>query len=288
MVMFPNLNLPPSLKPLQHYLKAATEQETRDPVIAYWCRLFALQLGMKLDKKSKEASAVLLPIMDWLEKARTEMHENEAVTNDLVAKAHLENHAMKLFTWADTEDRAAHFNKNVVKAFYTSGIVMDVLETFGEVGLDISEKRRYAKWKATYLHNCLKNGETPIAGPPTDELELFSEPQGNAYGGETKDYQTPFAPDQGRTGWPSVPEMNQTPTPAERRQPVTPAYEPQAVIPPYVPVQPSPSMHQTPDPEIIKKVEKYCRFTMSALNYDDVPEAIKNLELALRLLKTGQ
>ena len=47
-------------------------------------------------------------------------------------------------------------------------------------------------------------------------------------------------------------------------------------------------VHQTPDPEIIKKVEKYCRFTMSALNYDDVPEAIKNLELALRLLKTGQ
>lgn len=25
--------------------------------------------------------------------------------------------------------------------------------------------RKYAKWKSTYIHNCLKNGTTPIAGP---------------------------------------------------------------------------------------------------------------------------
>lgn len=25
--------------------------------------------------------------------------------------------------------------------------------------------RKYARWKATYIHNCLKNGETPQAGP---------------------------------------------------------------------------------------------------------------------------
>ena len=34
----------------------------------------------------------------------------------VVASAHIENHAMKLFLWADKEDRAANFNKNVVKA----------------------------------------------------------------------------------------------------------------------------------------------------------------------------
>ena len=25
--------------------------------------------------------------------------------------------------------------------------------------------RKYAKWKSTYIHNCLKNGITPVAGP---------------------------------------------------------------------------------------------------------------------------
>lgn len=29
--------LPPSFKPLQHYLKAAAEHDKRDPVVAYYC-----------------------------------------------------------------------------------------------------------------------------------------------------------------------------------------------------------------------------------------------------------
>ena len=36
---------------------------------------------------------------------------NEAVSNDIVASAHVENYAMKLFMFADTEDRKANFNK---------------------------------------------------------------------------------------------------------------------------------------------------------------------------------
>lgn len=56
--------------------------------------------------------------------------------------------------------------RNVVKAFYTSSILMEVLQTFGEVSEDIQQNKRYAKWKAAYLHNCLKNGETPVPGPP--------------------------------------------------------------------------------------------------------------------------
>lgn len=27
------------------------------------------------------------------------------------------------------------------------------------------QHRKYARWKATYIHNCLKNGETPQPGP---------------------------------------------------------------------------------------------------------------------------
>ena len=46
-------NCPTSIKPIQHYLKIATEHEKRDPVITYWCRLAALQNGMSLDKSSK-------------------------------------------------------------------------------------------------------------------------------------------------------------------------------------------------------------------------------------------
>ena len=62
--------LPPTLKPIAHILKTGAEHETRDPVVTYWARLAALQNALKLDKKSDEAKAILLPLMDWLEKEK--------------------------------------------------------------------------------------------------------------------------------------------------------------------------------------------------------------------------
>merc|ERR1712002_1161280 len=81
-------NCPPSLKSIQHFLKIANEHDTRDPVISYWSRLTALQTGLTLDKSSNEALAVLLPLMDWLEKEKASRQDDEAVTNEVVASAH--------------------------------------------------------------------------------------------------------------------------------------------------------------------------------------------------------
>merc|ERR1711892_1263472 len=142
---------PPSLKTIQHFLKLATEHDTRDPVISYWSRLTALQTGLTLDKSSKEALEVLLPLMDWLEKEKTTRQDNEAITQEVVASAHVENYAMKLFLVADKQDRAANFGKNVVKCFYSAGILFDVMLTFGSLTPEV----------AHYREDANKEGETP-------------------------------------------------------------------------------------------------------------------------------
>lgn len=36
-----------------------------------------------------------------------------------------------------------------------------------------AQHRKYARWKAAYIHNCLKNGETPQPGPIGLEGESF-------------------------------------------------------------------------------------------------------------------
>lgn len=61
--------------------------------------------------------------MDWLEAAKKGHKDNESITNDTVAQAYLENYAHKLFMFADQNDRASNFGKNVVKAFYSSAMV---------------------------------------------------------------------------------------------------------------------------------------------------------------------
>lgn len=43
--------------------------------------------------------------------------DNEAITNEIVAQAHLENYALKLFNYADQQDRAANFQKYAVVCF---------------------------------------------------------------------------------------------------------------------------------------------------------------------------
>jgi hypothetical protein len=38
--------------------------------------------------------------------------------------------------------------------------------------------RKYAKWKAAYIHNCLKSGQTPVAGPLATGEDQEDEEQG--------------------------------------------------------------------------------------------------------------
>lgn len=59
----------------------------------------------------------------------------------------------------------------MIKAFYTSSLLFDILENFGEIGEEFDKMRKYGKWKAAYIHNCLKNGETPVSGPIGGEGE---------------------------------------------------------------------------------------------------------------------
>lgn len=74
-------------------------------------RLYALQAALKIDKKSEDARTLLVSLMDWLERVKKTHSDNDAITNEVAAQAHIENYAIKLFTWADTQDRAGVFNK---------------------------------------------------------------------------------------------------------------------------------------------------------------------------------
>lgn len=54
------------------------------------------------------------------------------MTQEVVAQAHVEDQAQRLFNYAETQDKNSIFNMKVVKAFYTSGYLFEVLSVFGE------------------------------------------------------------------------------------------------------------------------------------------------------------
>ena len=66
MASFPPL--PPNLRNLQTFMKISSDMEKTDPVITYWIRIYCVQIGLKIDNKSKEVVTFLTALMDWLEK----------------------------------------------------------------------------------------------------------------------------------------------------------------------------------------------------------------------------
>ena len=200
---------PDCLKFLSPILKTGKEFVKRDPVITYFCYVYAIQKSLSMfgKKRPKEADMFLMGMMGQVEQMKMQLVGEEAITSEIVAQAHVESKALQLFTYADNEDRGGRFGKNVVKAFYTSHILFEVLGQFGELSVELMEKQKYAKWKAAYISRCLKDGETPIAGPIGGEEE--DEPQASggaeipsaaaaAMGGGTAAYgQPPIQPGMG-------------------------------------------------------------------------------------------
>lgn len=268
------LKVPNPLKTIQQYLAVALKHDARDKVVSYWCRLYALQTGLKLSTKTSEETNFLMKLMDWLETTKKEMHDNEAITNDVAAQAHLENWALKLFLYADKNDRAANFSKNVIQSFYTAKILYDVLTLFGELSVEAAQNRKYAQWKATYINNCLTNGETPMPGPMKEMDDENDSTALNDNDEEPESKVNPESPkDNISQGIPSVP-----------------------VNPPSVRTQSFESEDDTYKTESgaklsveqIGKAQKFIKWASSALDYDDVATSVMNLRKALHLLSTGQ
>ncbi|XP_051501103.1 vacuolar protein sorting-associated protein VTA1 homolog isoform X2 [Myxocyprinus asiaticus] len=273
--------VPPQLKAIQHLLRTAQEHDKRDPVIAYYCRLHAMQTGMKLDSKTPECRKFLVKLMDQLEMMKKELSDNESISQEVVGNAHVENYAVKMFLYADNEDRSGRFHKNMIKSFYTASLLFDVLSVFGELSEENIQQRKYAKWKAAYIHNCLKNGETPQAGPIGMDEEAYDDEFGAEGGGPSI---APQGPPQFQPSFHGHP-TNQPPTSSFSNILIPPGSHAPANTPAEIP-PPEGDVRLTP--EDFTRAQKYCKYAGSALQYEDVATAVQNLQKALKLLTTGK
>ncbi|XP_011817438.1 PREDICTED: vacuolar protein sorting-associated protein VTA1 homolog isoform X1 [Colobus angolensis palliatus] len=297
--------LPAQFKSIQHHLRTAQEHDKRDPVVAYYCRLYAMQTGMKIDSKTPECRKFLSKLMDQLEALKKQLGDNEAITQEIVGCAHLENYALKMFLYADNEDRAGRFHKNMIKSFYTASLLIDVITVFGELTDENVKHRKYARWKATYIHNCLKNGETPQAGPVG--IEEDNDVEENEDAGAASLPTQPTQPSSSSTYDPSnMPSGNYTGIqipPGAHAPANTPAEVPHSTGVASNTIQPTqqtipaidPALFNTISqgdirltPEDFARAQKYCKYAGSALQYEDVSTAVQNLQKALKLLTTGR
>ncbi|KAL6909848.1 hypothetical protein ACP4OV_001507 [Aristida adscensionis] len=149
-------------KGLLPYLQRADELQKHEPLVAYYCRLYAMEKGLKIPQKerTKTTNSLLISIMNQLEK------DKKSLTLGPDDNLHLEGFALNVFSKADKQDRAGRADLNTAKTFYAASIFFEVLNQFGPLQPDIEQKQKYAIWKAADIRKALKEGRKPEAGPP--------------------------------------------------------------------------------------------------------------------------
>jgi len=265
--------LPPVYKSLQNLYKLSGQFEKRDVTTAYWTRLHCVQEAMKIDSKSKEGRVWLMTQMDWLESVKKANPDKEEITNEIVGQAHCENVALGVFARADKMDRDSQFSINLVKLFYTSSQLMEMLVQFGEISEDFQEKKKYAKWKTLNIKQCLDAGEMPVPGPPggfvEEEADEFEVP------GPSHAFSPPSEPPRSYESSHIQETVDNVPA-----APVSYSPEPVAA--------PRSTGGFEPNAEQVARAQKLAKFAVSSLDYDDVQGAIDMLNKSLNVLRTGK
>jgi vacuolar protein sorting-associated protein VTA1 len=179
----------------------------------------------------------------------------------------------------------------------------------GELGEEIEERIRYAKWKASDIVKALNEGRQPQSGPPgssppPQEVENLNEGGGNlpSMSGQfqsglgsktTSETVTTSSHTMVDTTVQRPTDLTSTVTDTTFRRTSPPIVLPAITVPGPVTVQSTQSSPplQIPaavspvvDPLALSTAEKHARFAISAIQFEDVTTAISNLESALNIL----
>nr|XP_029118529.1 protein HOMOLOG OF MAMMALIAN LYST-INTERACTING PROTEIN 5 isoform X2 [Elaeis guineensis] len=156
-------------KALLPYLQRADELQKHEPLVAYYCRLFAMERGLRIPQKerTKTTNALLVSLMNQLEKDKKSL---KLGPEDYL---YVEGFASNVFAKADKQDRAGRADLNTAKTFYAASIFFEILNQFGEIQPDIEQKQKYALWKAAEIRKALKEGRRPEPGPPGGDKDLL-------------------------------------------------------------------------------------------------------------------
>ncbi|CAL1354089.1 unnamed protein product [Linum trigynum] len=114
-------------KLLLPYLQRADELQKHEPLVAYYCRLYAIERGLRIPQKdrTKTTNALLVSLMNQLEKVK------KAVKLGPEDNYFLEGFAQNFFSKADKQDRAGRADLNTAKTFYAASIFSEIIISLG-------------------------------------------------------------------------------------------------------------------------------------------------------------
>lgn len=154
------------------------------PIMAYHCKLYAIENGLKLTNNADPAAAA--PAKQYLLNELGELEAMKKAMGDVnkeEMQTAVENFVLSVFAATDKEERTCPTitKKNAVD-FKRTGDFIAVLTCFGPLDAEWNDKKKYCTYKAGTIMKALKNGEQPPRGnpfaPPEEEAEIMKMREG--------------------------------------------------------------------------------------------------------------
>lgn len=152
------------IAPVKPYIKYAMELREHVPIMAYYCKLYAVQKGLEFIKNDtsgvdhSNAKKFLLNEMTDLEQMKKLMPEGTVKADH---KNNVENFVASVFTNTDKEERTCEtITKKIAMDFNRCSHFIMLLSIFDDCYDDAwEEKRKYCVFKAGTIMKALKAGE---------------------------------------------------------------------------------------------------------------------------------
>lgn len=110
-----------------------------------------------------------MQLMEKMENYKLENAANDAVVDDMAAKAYIENFALETFNRGDEAQRHNKVTKQTADTFQASVTFMDLLSIWAPLEPEIAAKSKFAKFHALRIARAYKAGEDPNATNPVVE-----------------------------------------------------------------------------------------------------------------------
>ncbi|THY23494.1 DUF605-domain-containing protein [Aureobasidium pullulans] len=349
------------IKDITPFAVRAAQLEKHKPIVSYWCNYYIIDqiLSKGLHSADDECMQYTTTLMDKLEQTKTEQAGNDAIVDDIAAKAYIEQFALDTFQRGDDAIHTNKASRQTIDTFQAAVTFFDLLNMsiWAPIDPDITAKSKYAKFHAVRIAKAIKAGEDPNDSNPVDEeppvasaqdsyqpptvesapesqypsrpasvtqpdpttslptqdqvspIESATNPRQNSVGGgyfpSAPTFPEDFAASNAPSANPATPFIPSAPS-QSLDAPVSPSQyysqptQPPASIPIHTPVAMPPPPPAAPvplppvqavapgtyrtDDDSITLAQKHAKWAMSALNFEDVDTAVKELRLALQTL----
>ncbi|KAJ1894405.1 hypothetical protein LPJ81_005162, partial [Coemansia sp. IMI 209127] len=160
--------VPDELKEILPFIQRAHEVAKVDPVVSYFCKYYAVRRAIGKSSREEESQAYLATLMDQLELEKGQLEGHESMKDDETASAHCSLFGLRIFFKADAEDREGRAGKVTARNFIVASQFLQIVTSFGDpLPESISEKIKYAKWRAAEILKAIREGRSPAPPVPS-------------------------------------------------------------------------------------------------------------------------